>query len=294
MNEPTPSSRYVLFALALALTGLAGCQSDSSSPSPTAPAMVPSAAGASLAGDVTTGGAPAAGMTVEVDGMAAAATTDAAGHFSLAGVPAGDRVLTFKSASQSASLVLPAVEADETIEMAVAVAGSKAEIRSMQRSSHAGDDDEGEDDDDEGEEDDPEDVPDGPLALTVAPEEWDACFADSHGKSTIFLRGEGYDLVDLDSLLLYGDDAGATPASPTRVSREGHHVKAKFAKADVWALLLQPVAVAEVRELRLDFLLDGVPTSLFDTVTIVDCEEDEEIEDLDDDDDDDDDEDDDD
>jgi hypothetical protein len=268
-----PASRTLsrLLASSFALAALAGCN-DSRGSTPTSPNPAPPVAGASIAGEVFASGAPAAGFEVTTDGASAAAVTDEAGRFALAQVPAGDRVVRFARGARAASIVLDRVEPAETIQLSVAVAGSRAEIRSLTRSSGRGGRDDGGDDDEE-------ETPQGPLALTIQPSAWSVCSTPSRGQLTVFLRGEGHDLVDPASLLLAGDDVAATPIAPIRASLEGHHLKAKFAKAEAWTLLLEPLEPGGERTLRLDFTLDGAPTSLVDTVLLVACDDEEEDED---------------
>jgi hypothetical protein len=266
-------TRARLLASGFALAVLAACN-DSGGATPTTPDSGPPATGASIAGEVFVGDAPAAGYEVTTDGATFRAITDESGSFALDAVPAGDRVVRFARGARTASIVLDQVEPAETIRLSVAVAGSRAEIRSLTRSSGRGGRDGGDDGDD-----DEEDVPEGPLAFSIQPGEWSVCSTPSRGQLTVFLRGDGYDLVDPASLLLAGDDVAAAPIAPIRASREGHHVKAKFSKAEAWTLLLEPIEPDVERTLRLDFSLDGVPTSLVDTVLLVACDDEDEEED---------------
>lgn len=126
--------------VALVLTAV-GC---GSSKSPTAPST--STAGAVITGTVRSGaaavqantGAAGQGVTVSVAGTDVRSGIDAAGRFSLTGVPAGDVQLKFTGTNVDATLSLTQVEATQTIELVVNLAATFATVESEQRSGSGG------------------------------------------------------------------------------------------------------------------------------------------------------------
>jgi hypothetical protein len=202
---------------------------------------------ATIVGEVSTGGRPAAGVEVAVDGQALSASTDGAGRFELDGVASGDRVLTFATASARAPLPVSDVRANERIEIEVALSASRASLTSMRRGGRGTTD---------------------PLGVEIHPDTWNTNWAGSSGIVTVFLRGSGFDLIDPATVTILGDDAAQPPLLATRARIEGEHLKAQFAKSDAMALLLAPVVRGETRALQVDFTLDGVPSSLVTTVRI--------------------------
>jgi succinyl-CoA synthetase beta subunit len=78
------------------------------------------------------------------------------------------------------------------------------------------------------------------LSLEIDPGEWNLNFDRSQGTVEAFIRGEGFDLVDLDSIELEGDDPAAAPLAARSASRQGDHVHARFAMNGVIDLLLDP------------------------------------------------------
>lgn len=129
------SSRYLLQLGFVALVfALGACGSGGGGP--TAPDLV---ASASIGGVVDSGSAgsgsnsPLTGVTVSVQGTNLAVTTDGQGRFSLAGVPAGDRMLSFEQSGQIAELLIAGVKPGEHIQLVVALAGSSVEIQSIDR-----------------------------------------------------------------------------------------------------------------------------------------------------------------
>jgi hypothetical protein len=93
-----------------------------------------------------------------------------------------------------------------------------------------------EDDDDD---DDPEP---SDLRLELAPGVWNLNYDKSTGIVKAFLRGEGIEKIDLDSIEMEGDNPDAEPLQAVSASRQGNHVKATFPKNQVLDLLLDPAA----------------------------------------------------
>lgn len=225
--------------------------SPGSNGTPTQPDTSPQPiAGASVSGEISSGGAPASGIRVGVEGQSLSAVSDARGRFALSGVASGDRVFRFQSGAGSATATLKAVQANEQIVVGVALSGSSATFTSVTRSSNG-------------------QPGTGEQRVDASPGTWDLCDVDSNGKLNLFVRGTGYQDVDPTSLLLAGDDAAATPIAPERARLEGEHLKAQFARADAFALLLQPLVAGETRTFTLSFLQLGAPTSLSFDVALV-------------------------
>jgi len=254
-----PGTVLCLVSLVLGVLGLAAC-SEGGGSSPTAPPPPPAAAGsASLTGQVTgvtgagaggVGAASAMGVTVRIQGTSLSATTDAAGHFGLSGVPSGDQIVLFETASATAPLPISGIESAEQIELVVALDGSTVQVQSMSRSKG-------------GEEGDPPE-----LTLRFQPDTWNVNWAHSSGTVSALIRGQGFEDVDLDSIVLIGTDPAADPLPPTRVDRRGDHVRAFFAQSAAIGTLDDPQP-GEVHEVTIELTVDGEPFTLTDSVEIV-------------------------
>lgn len=108
------------------------------------------------------------------------------------------------------------------------------------------------------------------LRLEIQPQSWNTNWAGSSGTVSAFIRGEGFDRIDEDSIELIGTDPGAAPLSPTRVSVAGNHVRAFFQQSDALALLDTPEPKEE-HEVTVRFTLDdGAETmELTDVIKVV-------------------------
>jgi len=133
--------------IAILAAGAAACGKNApTSPSNSAPAATTpgASAGATISGTVqsdastlaTHSGASLTGVTVTVVGTAISTNVDAAGHFSLSSVPAGDVQLRFTGAAD-ATLPVGTVEATETVDLVINVSGSSASIESEVRNGAA-------------------------------------------------------------------------------------------------------------------------------------------------------------
>ncbi len=128
-----------LAALVIAAVTVAGCSGSSKSPvGPTSTG----GSGAVITGTVRSGGAIAAstsaadqGVTVTVVGTNVRSGIDAAGRFSLTGVPAGDLQVKFSGAGIDATLTVTQVQATQTIDLVVNLAGSFATVEAERRES---------------------------------------------------------------------------------------------------------------------------------------------------------------
>jgi hypothetical protein len=117
--------------------------------SPTGPSTtgtqpgVPSGASATITGSVqgassamtaASGGAALTGVTVTVVGTSIGSVVDAGGRFSLANVPAGPVQLQLTGGGANATVALGSVEASQTVDVVVTVAGASASVDSAVRS----------------------------------------------------------------------------------------------------------------------------------------------------------------
>jgi len=80
----------------------------------------------------------------------------------------------------------------------------------------------------------------GNLRLDLDPDDWNLNWAHSSGFVHAFLRGTGIKDVDLPTIRLVGDKAGATPLAPDDVRLVGNQIAARFAKSDAFATLDNP------------------------------------------------------
>lgn len=271
MNLPKPIPRSFCPTLLVAVLALlaAGCGGSGGSSSPTDPGMPPPPAGsASIQGQVSVPGsssggltsqavaAPAAasgiggpnasaggqeptpitaqdssgaGVVIRVQGTGLSTAADADGNFSLLGVPSGNQTLVFETAQAAAGLPIPDIKPGESIRLSVAVEGSNARVTDMDRNGGEAEEDE----EDEGEQE-------LDLRLQLSPDTWNTNYDHSSGTVAAFIRGQGFRDVILDSIVLVGDDDTAEPLEPVSASRQGNHVRARFAKRDVLDLLDEP------------------------------------------------------
>lgn len=266
MNLPKPMRSTLPGAALIFVTVLvllaAGCGGGSGSPTdPGAPS--PAAGSASIQGQVsvpgsssgglTAGAAPTpttspdrtgAGVVVRVEGTGLSTTADSAGNFALQGVPGGDQTLVFETSQNAAGLPIPDILPGETIRLSVTVQGSNATVNDMQRGGGRPEDEE----EDEGELD---------LSLQLSPDTWNTSYEHSSGTVAAFIRGQGFRDVVLDSVVLVGDAVDTEPLEPVSATREGNHVRARFAKSEVLDLLDEPEN-GSVHTVALQFEVDGV------------------------------------
>jgi hypothetical protein len=247
-------------SLVLAVVLLSACSPSSNDRTPTQPENL-SLGTASVAGRIDSSGAPAKGIRIGVDGLSTSAVSDSRGHFELAGIAAGDRLFHFESSAGSSSATLSGVRAGEHVVVTVELKGSSAQFTSVTHSSNGGNDPSG-----GGNSGQPDT---GALRVDASPGTWDLCSLESNGNLNLLVRGEGFKDIDPTSLLLAGDDGAATPIAPESAKIEGEHLKARFARKDAVALLLQPLAAGETRTFTLSFLQLGAPASLSFDVDLV-------------------------
>ncbi|NIM18607.1 MAG: hypothetical protein GTO45_42065 [Candidatus Aminicenantes bacterium] len=113
------------------------------------------------------------------------------------------------------------------------------------------------------------------LTLEIDPDLWSLNYGNSSGTVEAFIRGEGIDNIDLDSIEMKGDNPDAEPLAAILVSRQGDHIHARFPKNQVLDLLLDP-AEGTTHTIIVNFMeVDGTETlELSAEITIEDDEED--------------------
>lgn len=121
----------------------------------------------------------------------------------------------------------------------------------------SGDDDDDDDDDDEVN-----------LDLEIQPDSWNTNWVASSGTVSALIRGEGFEDVDLDSIVLVGTDPAASPLPAERADRAGNHVRAFFGKSEAIQTLDTPVR-GEAHTVTIELTVDGEPFELTDQVRIV-------------------------
>jgi hypothetical protein len=282
-SRPSARSRPVHFLLLVPLLVVAVACSGGGGGSPTDPGLPTATGTASIQGQVSVSsgsgnlvidlgspsgtagsGAPTAlaaadssgaGVTVRVQGTSLATTADASGAFQLGGVPHGNQVLVFETAQASAGVPVENIQANEHIRLSVRVSGGSAEVTDLDRDGGEDGMDDGNPDD--GEDDGAGDAPELNLSLQLSPSTWNLNYDHSSGTVAAFIRGQGFRKVVLDSIVLVGDDPDADPLEPVGATREGDHVRARFAKNQVLDILDQPEK-GSVHTVALQFEVDGV------------------------------------
>lgn len=184
-----------------------------------------------------------AGVTVSIQGTGITTVADAQGNFQLSGVPGGNQVVVFDTGSGAPGLLVEGIQSREVIDLDVTVDGSTVQVNSMSRSGGEGD----------GEE---EVLDPANLFAELAPQEWNLNFEGSSGTVEAFIRGDGFELVDLASIEMVGDDPAAAPLPATSASRQGDHVRARFPMNRVIGLLLDPQP-GSVHTVLLTFSAEG-------------------------------------
>ena len=176
----------------------------------------------------------------------------------LSGVPEGNINVLFETASSTATVGIDGVQPNESIRLEVTVSGSSASVDNLERS--------GDDGMDDGGGDDPAELE---LELEISPDDWNLNYDHANGTVEAFIRGTGFRDVLLDSIVLEGDNADAMPLDPVSTTRQGDHVRARFAKNRVLDLLDDPQP-GSMHTVTVTFEVDGQmdAVSLDDDITI--------------------------
>jgi hypothetical protein len=107
----------------------------------------------------------------------------------------------------------------------------------------------------------------GELRLSLDPDDWNVNWAHSSGLVHAFLRGTGFKDVDLASIRLVGDKAGADPVTPVDTRRVGNQVVASFPKSAAFATLDNPKR-GETHTVKIRFTQGGTQKELSEPVHI--------------------------
>lgn len=115
------------------------------------------------------------------------------------------------------------------------------------------------------------------FTLELAPLEWDLNFPTKSGDIKAFIRGEGFENIDLTSIVMKGDNTTALPLPALSATLQGNHARAEFAKNQVLNLLLNPT-VGSIHTIVVSLLETGgtVPIELTAQIIITDEDEGEE------------------
>jgi hypothetical protein len=115
------------------------------------------------------------------------------------------------------------------------------------------------------------------LTLEIAPAEWDLNYFHSSGTVKAFIRGEGFDKIDVATIIMKGDNTTALPLTALKATRQGNHARAEFPKNQVINLLLDPIG-GSVHTIIINFLEIGGtdPIELTAQITVTDEDEGEE------------------
>jgi len=115
------------------------------------------------------------------------------------------------------------------------------------------------------------------LTLELAPAEWDLNFPLKSGEVKAFIRGEGFEKIDLTSIVMKGDNTTALPLPPQSATLQGNHARAEFPKNQLLNLLLNPT-VGSVHTIVVSLLETGgtVPIELTAQIIITDEDDGEE------------------
>ncbi len=250
--------RFLLLGLAAAFV-LSACSGGGGSPTEPEPpttesgsALVSGKVLSVSGGSGSASGASVAGLTVRVQGTTLSTVTAADGQFTLSSVPSGDRQLVFEGSSTSAALALQGIQPGEQIQLQLAIQGGQVSVTSMHRGSGTGG------------------GTAGPVSLTLAmqPDTWNTNWVRSSGTVSALIRGQGFDRVDLGSVMLVGSNPATTPVASTRAERAGNHVRAFFRQAAAFGSLLDP-RPGETHTVTVNLVADGKPVSLQAMVRIV-------------------------
>ena len=95
-----------------------------------------------------------------------------------------------------------------------------------------------------------------PLTLEIDPVEWSLNYTNSSGRVEAFIRGEGIDQVDLNSIEMKGDNPDAAPLPAISASINNNHIHARFPKNQVIGLLLNP-APGTTHTIIVSYILNG-------------------------------------
>jgi len=108
----------------------------------------------------------------------------------------------------------------------------------------------------------------GETHLQIQPDDWNTNWQHSSGQVHAFLRGGDLSTVDLTTVRLVGDKAGADPLKPLDVRLVGHQIVARFSQSAAYATLNDPHS-GERHTVKITFTADGKSVELTDVIHVV-------------------------
>jgi hypothetical protein len=114
-----------------------------------------------------------------------------------------------------------------------------------------------------------------PLTLEIDPVEWSLNYPNSAGTIEAFIRGEGIDQIDLDSIQMMGDNTSAEPLEARSASINNDHIHARFRKNQIIGLLLDP-APGTIHTIVVTYLFNG-GTERMELSAIISIEDEDDI-----------------
>jgi hypothetical protein len=170
----------------------------------------------------------------------------------------GQVVATFSKADAFALLDNPKPRDTRTVTLRFSVAGAQKELTdSVRIVGDAGTGGSGGGGEEEGE-----------TRLSLDPDDWNTNWQRSAGTLHAFLRGGALAKVDLSTVRLVGDKAGAEPLAPTDVRRVGHQIAARFSKSAAYATLDDPHS-GQHHMVKITFKADGTDVELTADIRVV-------------------------
>jgi hypothetical protein len=108
----------------------------------------------------------------------------------------------------------------------------------------------------------------GETHLEIQPDDWNTNWQHGSGQVHAFLRGGDLTKVDLTTVELVGDKAGADPVKPLDVRRVGHQIVARFSQSAAYATLDDPHA-GQRHTVKITFTADSKSVELSDIIHVV-------------------------
>jgi hypothetical protein len=108
----------------------------------------------------------------------------------------------------------------------------------------------------------------GETSLQIQPDDWNVNWQHSSGQVHAFLRGGDLSQVDLTTVRLVGDKAGAEPLKPLDVRLVGHQIVARLSQSAAFATLNDPHA-GERHTVKITFTAAGKSVELSDVIHVV-------------------------
>ena len=105
------------------------------------------------------------------------------------------------------------------------------------------------------------------LHLELQPDHWNTNWQHSSGQVHAFVRGGNLSKVDLSTVQLVGDKAGADPVKPLDVRLVGHQIAARFAQSAAFAVLNDPHS-GQRHTVKITLTQDGKAVELSDVIRV--------------------------